>query len=459
MSTISETGIPIDQVRADLNGQVIAPDDPGYDEARASFYPMFDRRPALIVRPADAGEVAYVVGLARDNGVELAVRSGGHSMAGHSTSEGGIVLDLGAMKGIDIDPKARTAWVEAGVLAGELTDAAGEHDMAIGLGDTGSVGIGGLTLGGGVGFLVRKHGLTIDNLLAADVVTADGSVLRADHEQNPDLFWAIRGGGGNFGVVTRFHFRLQPLKTVTGGMLLLPATADVIASFVEAAAEASEDLSAIANVMVAPPMPFIPEEHRGKLVLMALIVHAGPPEEGEAAMAPFRGLATPLADMLRPMAYPEIYPKEEGEFHPLAAGRNLFVDRVDRGVAQTILDNLQASTAMMRVTQLRVLGGAMARVPADATAFAHRQSKIMVNVGAVYGSLDEESVHEEWVERAAASLRQDDTGSYVNFVGGEHDEQVHAAYPAETWERLAAVKRRYDPNNLFRVNHNIPPAG
>jgi len=363
------------------------------------------------------------------------------------------------MKGLDIDPAARTAWVEAGVLAGELTDAAGEHDLAIGLGDTGSVGIGGLTLGGGVGFLVRKYGLTIDDLLAAEVVTADGSLVRADAEQNPDLFWAIRGGGGNFGVVTRFHFRLHQLKTVTGGMLLLPATPEVIAAFIEAAAEAPEDLSAIAAVMVAPPAPFIPEEHRGKLVLMATIVHAGPTEEGEGAVAPFRKLATPLADMLRPMPYREIYPDDEGDFHPLAVSRNLFVDRVDRGVAETILENLQASTAMMRVTQLRVLGGAMARVPADATAFAHRQSKIMVNVAAVYGSADEESVHEAWVERAAAALRQDDPGSYVNFIGGEHEEQVHAAYPRETWERLAAIKRRYDPHNLFRVNHNIAPAG
>jgi FAD/FMN-containing dehydrogenase len=211
--------------------------------------------------------------------------------------------------------------------------------------------------------------------------------------------------------------------------------------------------------MTAPPAPFIPEEHRGQLVLLATIVHAGPPEEGERAVAPFRNIATPIVDMVKPMPYRELYPQDEGDFHPLAVGRNLFIDRVDVGVAETILDNLRASSAMMRVTQLRVLGGAMARVPNDATAFAHRQSKIMVNVAAIYGTPDEASVHEEWADRAAASLRQDDRGSYVNFVGGEHEDQVHAAYPRETWERLAAVKRRYDPHNLFRVNHNIPPAG
>src|SRR3954447_7052012 len=355
MSTISQTGISSDQVRADLNGQVIAPDDGGYDEARSIFYAKFDARPALIVRPADAGEVAYVVALARDNGLELAVRGGGHSLAGHGVTDGGIVLDLALMRDVDVDANARTAWVGGGATAGELTNAAGEHDLAVALGDTASVGVGGLTLGGGVGYLVRKHGLTIDHLMAADVVTADGTLLRADAEQNPDLFWAIRGGGGNFGVVTRFQFRLHPLATVTGGMLIQPATPEVIASFVAAASEAPEDLSAIAAVMVAPPMPFIPVEAHGQLVLMATIVHAGPPEEGERAVAPFRALATPLADMLRPMPYPDIYPEEEGGFRPLATGRNLFVDRIDVGVAQTILDNIQASTAPMRVTQLRVL--------------------------------------------------------------------------------------------------------
>src|SRR5215217_4709936 len=275
MSTISDTGISIDEVRADLTGQVIGPDDPGYDEARSIFYPKFDRRPALVVLAADADDVAYVVALARDNDVELAVRSGGHSVAGHSVSEGGIVLDLALMKGLDIDPAACTAWVEAGVLAGELTDAAGEHDLAIGLGDTGSVGIGGLTLGGGVGFLVRKYGLTIDDLLAAEVVTADGRLLSVDAETHPDLFWAIRGGGGNFGVATRLKFRLHPLDGIVGGMLLLPATAQVIADFMAAAETAPEELSGIANVMVAPPMPFLPPEVHGKLVVMAMLCYAG----------------------------------------------------------------------------------------------------------------------------------------------------------------------------------------
>ncbi|HSL65943.1 MAG TPA: FAD-binding oxidoreductase, partial [Gaiellaceae bacterium] len=442
----------------ELAGDVIAPGDPEYDRARTVFMPLFDRRPAVIVRPVDAREVGYVVSLARETGLELAVRSGGHSGAGHGVSEGGIVLDLSRLKALEIDPEARVASAESGLTAGELTRAAAEHGLGVSLGDTGSVGLGGLTLGGGVGYMVRKHGLTIDHLLAAEVVTADGRLLRVDEENHPDLFWAIRGGGGNFGVATRFTYRLQPVETVTGGMLVLPATEDVVASFVAAAEAAPEELSTIANVMPAPPMPFVPEERHGELVVLAMLVHVGPSDAGERALAPFRALAEPIVDMLRPMSYPEIYPPEDPEYRPRAAARTMFVDRVDHGVAETILDRLRSSTAQMPVAQLRALGGAMARVPAEATAFAHRSSRIMVNVAAVYGSPDEAPVHEAWVTELAHELRQEDDGAYVNFLGEEGEERVRAAYPGATWDRLAAVKRRYDSTNLFRLNQNIPPA-
>jgi FAD/FMN-containing dehydrogenase len=449
--------ISITQIRADLAGQVIGPEDSGYDEARAVFLPQVDRRPVVIVRPADAGEVAYVVGLARESGLELAIRSGGHSGAGHGVSEGGIVLDLSFMKALDIDPIGRTAWAETGLTAGEVTSALGEHGLAVGFGDTGSVGIGGLTLGGGVGYLVRKHGLTIDDLLAAEIVTADGELLRVDSDHHPDLFWAIRGGGGNFGVATRFQFRLHPLETVTGGILLLPATPEVIAGFIAAAEEAPEELSTIANVMPAPPMPLVPDEYHGKVVVMAMLVHAGPIEAGEQALAPFRALATPIADLLRPMPYPEIYPPEDPDYRPLAAARTMFLDTIDSEIAGEILDQLAAATAQMPVAQLRVLGGAMARVPAEATAFAHRTSRIMVNVAAVYATPEEAPVHEAWVTDVAASLRQADSGAYVNFLGAEGEKRIRAAYPAATWDRLAAIKGRYDPTNLFRLNQNILP--
>jgi FAD binding domain/Berberine and berberine like len=454
----SQSAAPINRLRADLDGEAIGPGDFEYEEARTVFLGGIDRRPAVIIRPADAGEVAYVVSLARDTGLELAVRGGGHSSAGHGVSEGGIVLDLSLMKALEIDTDRQVAWADTGLTTREVTTTAGTHGLAVGFGDTGSVGIGGLTLGGGIGLLVRKHGLTIDSLLSAEVVTADARLLQADDEHNPDLYWALRGGGGNFGVATRFQFRLQRVGTVTGGILILPATPETITSFVDAAQAAPDELSTIANVMPLPPMPFVPEEHHGKLGILAILVHAGPVEDGERVMAPFRALATPITDMVRPMSYPEVFPPEEGGYRPIASGRTIFVDTVDHGVAEEILVHLRMSSAPMRAAQLRVLGGAMARVPADATAFAHRASRIMVNVAAISATVEDVPVHEAWASEFAATLRQTDPGAYVNFLGDEGEERIRAAYPGATWDRLVAIKRRYDPDNVFRLNQNIPPA-
>ena len=454
----SSDAMSISELRGRFAGEVIAPGDADYDRARMLFSGNFDKRPAAIVRPVDEKEVAGVVRLAAETGSELAVRGGGHSSAGHSVSEGGIVLDLAAMKALDIEVEGKTAWAEAGLTAGEYSVAAAKHDLATGFGDTGSVGIGGLTLGGGIGYLVRRHGLTIDDLLAADVVTADGELLRVDEESHPDLFWAIRGGGGNFGVATRFRFRLHEVGTVYGGILMLPASVDTITGFLAAAEAAPEELSTIANVMKAPPMPFIPEELHGSLAIFALMVHSEGGDAGERAVAPFRALAEPLADMLRPMPYPEIYMPEEEDYHPTATGRTMFVDAVDRDAVSTILDRIEASTAMMAVTQLRVLGGAMARVPADATAFAYRDRKLMVTVATVVERKEDLAKHEPWVVDLADVLREDGTAAYVNFLGDEGEEGVRAAYPGATWDHLREVKQRYDPTNLFRLNQNVPPA-
>lgn len=453
----TNASLSIPQLRAAIKGGVIAPDDAGYDKARTVFVGGIDRRPAVIVRVADEKDVAYVVSLARDTGMELAVRSGGHSAVGHSVSDGGIVLDLSDMRALEIDAGNRTAWAQTGMTAVEYTNAAGAHGLVTGFGDTGSVGIGGITLGGGVGFLVRKYGLTIDNLLAADIVTADGKLLRADAETHPDLFWAIRGGGGNFGVATRFQYRLHELPGIVGGILILPATPDVVASFIDAAEAAPEELSTIANVMPAPPMPFLASELVGKPVILAMMTYAGGAQDGERALAPFRALAAPLADMVHPMTYPEMYQPEDDSYHPTAAGRTLFMDRVDRRAAETIVEYLVASDASVRVAQLRVLGGAMARVPAEATAFAHRTSRIMVNVAAFYEGEHDRAQREAWVNDFAAALRQGDPGEYVGFVGDEGEAGIRAAYPGATYDRLAAIKRRYDPANLFRLNQNIPP--
>jgi FAD/FMN-containing dehydrogenase len=241
--------------------------------------------------------------------------------------------------------------------------------------------------------------------------------------------------------------------------LILPATEDVIAGFLAEAEAAPDELSTITNVMTAPPMPFLPADVHGKLIVFAMLVYAGNAEAGERAVAPFRKLATPLADMLKPMKYPEIYQEEGGgdDYHPVAASRTMFIDHVDHSIAETILNHLKASTGLMAVTQLRALGGAMARVPVEATAFAHRQSRIMVNLAALYGNRAEKATHEAWVTNFAAAIRQSDEGVYVNFLGDEGEAQIRAAYPGSTWGRLCQVKTKYDPTNLFRLNQNIPP--
>jgi FAD/FMN-containing dehydrogenase len=450
------TVVSIPQLRSVLSGKVIAPDDATYDEARTVYYGGIDRRPALIARPNNAADISRVVALARGSGLELAVRSGGHSLAGHGTTDGGIVLDLSAMKGIDIDIAGRTAWAQTGLTAGEYTAAVGAHGLATGFGDTGSVGIGGITLAGGIGYLVRKFGLAVDSLLAAEIVTAEGKLVCADAETHPDLFWAVRGGGGNLGVATRFKFRLHEVDAILGGMLVLPATPDTIASFVAEADAAPEELSTIATVLVAPPLPFLPAETHGQLIILAMMVYAGEVEAGELAIAPFRAIVTPLADMVKPMHYPDIYAPDDRS-HPVGSTRTLFLDTIDRRVAETMLEHIRASTARMAAVEIRVLGGAMARVSPEATAFAHRHARILVNIAARYARPDEAVAHEAWVTELAAALRPDGGSAYVGFLGSEGRTRIREAYPVATWERLVAVKKRYDPTNLFHLNHNVTP--
>jgi FAD/FMN-containing dehydrogenase len=335
----------------------------------------------------------------------------------------------------------------------------GAYGLVTGFGDTGSVGIGGITLGGGMGLLVRKYGLTIDNLLAAEIVTADGELLRVSTEKYPDLFWAIRGGGGNFGVAIRFNFRLHKLDMVVGGMLMLPATPEVIASLIAEAEVAPEELSIIANVLQAQSTQLVPAEHQGQPVIMALLVYAGDVDEGERVIAPFRKLATPIADMVQPMHYSEIYRFTEGGPSPIEeAAHSMFIDAIDLHTAEIIVDHLKASTAQLAVAQLWVLGGAMARIPSGATAFAHREQRILVGVGAVYEHKEEAAIHEAWVSSFAKALNKGKSGVYVNFLGDEGEARVREAYPESTWDRLRLIKRRYDQTNLFRLNQNIPPA-
>ena len=449
----------IQDLRAAVLGRVIAPDDPDYESARLVVNAAVDRQPALIVRPADAADVSLAVSLARASGLELAIRGGGHSFAGHGTSDGGLVLDTSSMRGLHIDPQRRIAWAQAGLTAGQYTAETARHGLTTGFGDTGSVGIAGLTLGGGIGWLVRKHGLTIDDVLAVELVTADGERLQIDFERHPDLFWALRGGGGNFGVITRLQYRLHEVDTILGGVLILPASPGMLRSFIAAAEDAPDELSTIAILAPVPPLPFVPTEHHGRPALMVRLAYAGDLDAGQRAIAPLRALATPLADAITPMPYQQMYTAEGGAGPVRMATRSMFLDDLDEHAATTIFDRVQARPSPTSAVQIRVLGGAMARIPADATAFAHRQRRVMVNFGAGYQDPAQAASHEAWVADSLAAMRPAARSVHVSFLGDEGTARVHEAYPEETYKRLAAIKRRYDPTNLFRINQNITPNG
>lgn len=439
-----------------VRGQVIGGSDPEYDLARAVYFSGIDRRPTAIVRVADAVDVAAVVAAARDYGLPLAVRGGGHSPGGFGLVDDGVVIDLAGMRSITIDPRDRSAWAEGGATTGEYTAAAGEFGLATGFGDAGTVGIGGITLSGGVGFLHRAYGMTIDNLLAAEVVTASGERLYTDAESHPDLFWALRGGGGNFGVVTRFRFRLHEVAQVTAATLIVPATPERIVAFLTAAQEASDGLSGVIGVATAPPMPMIPAEYHGRPIIMAHLVHCGPQNVAERELEWFRQIASPIVGQVERIPYPKVF-EEEGPHPVRIAVRPTYLDQIDHGIAEAILDQLHRSTAPMRAAQFRVLGGAMARVPRNATAFAHRDRGIIGIAAAMYENPDEGPEHQGWVDGMADILQQGEAGAYTAFLTSAEDRFIREAFPGATGERLSAVKGRYDAMNLFGSNVNVVP--
>jgi FAD/FMN-containing dehydrogenase len=441
-----------------ISGRLILPGDDEYEAARLVHQAAVDSRPLAIVRAADARDVAFSVLFARDNELDLAVRGGGHSLAGHGTVDGGLVLDLADMRGLHIDPDARVAWAQPGLTAIEFTEAVAAHGLATPFGDSGSVGIAGLTLGGGIGWLVRKHGLTIDSLLAVEIVTADGRQLLASETEHPDLFWAIRGGGGNFGVVTRFQYRLHPVEMILGGALLMPATADVLGGLVPAAQAAPRELTIIANFLNAiPPLPFVaPDLHFTPAIAM-LFTYAGDPEAGQAALEPFRRLAGPLAELAVPMPYPGMYQFTAGAAARGASTmRSAFFEALDDDTVESILAGMAAAPGHgMDFTQIRVLGGAVTDIAADATAFAHRNASVIVSLHGAHG--DDRSVTDAWIDGYFGALAPKANGVYSNFLEDEGEARIRDAYPASTYERLVDVKRRYDPSNLFRRNQNIRP--
>lgn len=442
-----------------LGDRVITPGDPGYDSAREVWNATVDRRPAAIVRPTSAADVSRAVVFARETGVDLAIRGGGHSMAGHGTVDDGIVLDMRRLQGLRIDPSRRIARAEAGVLAGAYTKAAAGHGLATPFGDTATVGVVGLTLGGGMGWLSRKHGLTVDNLRSIELVTADGDRVTAGPTEHPDLFWALRGGGGNFGVVTALEFDLHPLGPIHGGLIALPLTRDVLRDYAEVAATAADELTMIASAVRLPPAPFVPQDLVGTPALVVLPVHAGGPHDGAAAMSVLRSLANPLIERLGPMPYPSMYQlTAEGSRRQAGVTRTHSLRGLDEATIDAIVDGLPAAPAgRMAMVQVRVLGGAVARVASDATAYSHRGAGAVIAISAGAEGPSDLEASTAWAEQLASAIRPRAVGAYVNFLENEGEGRIRAAYGGSTYARLVGVKRCWDPTNLFRMNQNIRP--
>lgn len=443
-----------------MRGQVIRPGDDDYDRARRVWNAAVDRHPALIVRPRDVADVVETVAFARAGDLPLAVRGGGHSPGGYGTVDDGLVVDLSGMKRLEVEPDKRTARADAGLTWGEYNAATHEHGLATPGGDVTAVGISGLTLSGGMGWLMRKHGMTIDNLLAVDVVTADGEPLTASEAQHPDLFWALRGGGGNFGIATGFRYRLHPVETVLGGAIVHAATHEGLRAYADATASAPDDLTTITIVGKAPPLPFIPAEAHGTPVHLIIPCYAGDLDAGQRALAPLRTLAgqTPLADTTGPTPYPSLYDLTamSASSRPHAL-RNAYLRELSDETIEIVLDFVGRATSPLGTVALRELGGAMARVPVDATAFAHRDKAFYIAADNAWDDDVHTERHVAWTDDFWAAVAPHTDGAYAGFMGDEGDDRVRAAYPPATYARLAAIKRRYDPGNLFRLNPNVRP--
>lgn len=447
----------LEDLRQALRGSIVTPADAGYDEARQIVSIAFDRHPTAIIRAQGTEDVALAVRFARSQGLPFAVRSGGHSVAGHSVIDGTLLIDMGGMRGISIDPVSSTAVVQPGVTSDDLGNQAVAFGLSLSTGDTSTVGIGGLTVGGGIGWMARKHGLTIDNLLEATVVTSRGEVLRAAEDEHPDLFWAIRGGGGNFGILTELRLRLWPNGVIRGGAVVLPASREVLRGYLEYTPRATEDLTTIAFLMQAPPAPFIPEEAVGQLVLIVVAAFTGPADEADAALAPIRALAEPIVDTVDTIPYPAIfaYTAEAAKRHG-AAVRSMFADDVSDEQLDAILGYMAEATSPFNMVQFRGLGGAVSKVPAEATAFVHRDTPLMVTIlGLWYDPEDDGQAHRKWAADLWAEIAPASRGVYVNFLQDDGETRKREAYLGRTFRRLQEVKAKYDPENVFRFNQNI----
>lgn len=450
--------LDLGSLRAELAGEVLTAESPGYDECRQMHDPTVDNRPEVIVRATSAQDVSTAVRFAAEAGLPVAVRSGGHGLSDDMFVDVAIMVDLSLLKNVSIDPEKGTARVQAGVTSGDLAGPAGAHGLALTTGDTASVGLGGLVNGGGIGFMVRKYGLTIDNLISAQVVTADGSILTASEKENPDLFWGIRGGAGNLGIVTEFEFQMARVGEILGGAIVFPATREVIRGYVDYSPDAPEDLTMIGELILAPPAPFIPAEWVGKPVFMVLVCWTGGIEDGQKALEPLRKLATPIVDIVSPMPYPAIYElTAEASVRHGNSVRSLFQRSISDECIDKMLDSLSSAQAMLNMVQIRGLGGAFGAVHPEATAFSDRDARYLTAVITVWADENEDATpHKNWVRALYEQIKHEASGVYVNFLETETYERIQESY-GENFERMVELKRKYDPANTFRFNQNIRP--
>jgi FAD/FMN-containing dehydrogenase len=453
----------IEALAAAISGGIVTQRSDEYESARKVWNGMVDRRPALIARCRNASDVRSAVDFARERRLLVSVRGGGHHIAGNSVADGSLVIDLGAMKRVEIDPASRTARVQPGALLGDFDREAQAHALATPLGINSTTGVAGLCLGGGFGWLTRKHGMTIDNLLSAEIVTADGELRTVSATQEPNLFWAIRGGGGNFGVVTSFEFRLHPVgPDVHAGLVVYPAAQarQVLRAWRDFTASAPEELSVWTVLRKAPPLPFLPESVHGEDVVIFALVHAGDPAAGERAAAPVLKFGTPIGSHLGPTAYSAF----QAAFDPLLApgARNYWKShnfaRLDDRFLDVAIDAAAAAPGPECEVFIAQLGGAMGRVAPTDTAYAGRDANYIMNIHGRWQSAADDKAMREWSRRLYADATPFATGGgYVNFFTADEGERVAQAYGVN-YARLQEVKRRYDPDNLFRMNINVSPS-
>ncbi|MCI0343858.1 MAG: FAD-binding oxidoreductase [Chloroflexi bacterium] len=453
-----------DQLRSAVRGPVITPEDDRYESARAVWNGMIDKRPAVIVRASGAADVAPTIAHARATGLPLAIRGAGHNVAGNGTVEGGIVLDLGGLNAVDVDPAARLVRVEAGATLGDIDRATEPHGLAVPVGVVSGTGIGGLALGGGVGWLVRAYGLTIDNLVSADVILAHGEPVRASADEHPDLFWGLRGGGGNFGVVTAFTFRAHPLvQDVLAGTLVYARSrwSEALPAYVEWVAGLPDELSTMLTFLVPPP-----EFGLGSEVIMVVgFAWAGADRRsGEALIDGFRAVYRPDVAGLDPTTWLAYQSSMDAVFPrgSRAYWRNASFDRLDAAMIDTVIEHAEAQGWVGTGADIHHMGGAFGRVQEDATAYPSRAGEFLLNAYGFWSDPGDDAAGTAWVKGFSDAMRPHAIeGQYVNFLG--HDDvdanrKALAAYGPEKLARLSRVKRRYDPENLFRINHNISPA-